>query len=113
MIELDAYLRELISECRSAFGGRLKYVGLQGSYLRGDANEDSDVDVMVILDGFSAEDMDLYRGGLSAEAYDKRPLRRLVRVSAGRVKGGRDQLREIQPRGALSRVVPPVYPYRP
>ena len=62
MIELDAYLRELISACRSAFGGRLMYVGLQGSYLRGEANEDSDIDVMVILDGFSAEDMDEYRG---------------------------------------------------
>ena len=62
MFELNEYLRELISECKSAFGGRLMYVGLQGSYLRGEAKDDSDIDVMVILDEFSVKDMDEYRG---------------------------------------------------
>ena len=62
MFELNKYLYELISECKSAFGVRLMYVGLQGSYLRGEAKEDSDIDVMVIIDGFSVKDMDEYRG---------------------------------------------------
>lgn len=69
MFELNEYLRELISECRSAFGGRLMYVGLQGSYLRGEAKEDSDIDVMVILDDFSVNDMDEYRGILQKIGY--------------------------------------------
>lgn len=69
MFELNEYLRELISECKSVFGGRLMYVGLQGSYLRGEAKEDSDIDVMVILDDFSVKDMDEYRGVLQKIGY--------------------------------------------
>ena len=61
MFELNSYLQALIQECQSAFGHRLLYVGLQGSFLRGEAHEDSDIDVMVILDRFCIQDMDRYR----------------------------------------------------
>jgi hypothetical protein len=61
MFVLDSYLHALILSCRAAFGERLLYVGLQGSYLRGEAHENSDIDVMVILDRFSVQDMDAYR----------------------------------------------------
>ena len=61
MFDLDKYLADLIMNCRSAFGERLLYMGLQGSWLRGEAHENSDVDVMVILDRFSVRDMDTYR----------------------------------------------------
>ena len=61
MFDLDSYLNAQILSCRAAFGDRLLYVGLQGSYLRGEAHEDSDIDVMVILDQFSVQDMDRYR----------------------------------------------------
>ena len=37
-------------------------MGLQGSWLRGEAHENSDIDIMVILDRFSVRDMDTYRG---------------------------------------------------
>ena len=61
MFDLDSYMNALILSCRAAFGERLLYVGLQGSYLRGEAHENSDIDVMVILDRFSVQDMDRYR----------------------------------------------------
>ena len=61
MFDLGSYLHDLISCCQAAFGDRLLYVGLQGSYMRGEAHEGSDIDVMVILDRFSVGDMDLYR----------------------------------------------------
>ena len=61
MFDLDSYLNALILSCRAAFGERLLYVGLLGSYLRGEAHENSDIDVMVILDRFSVQDMDRYR----------------------------------------------------
>ncbi|MBQ9141799.1 MAG: nucleotidyltransferase domain-containing protein [Lachnospiraceae bacterium] len=32
---------------KDEFGDRLLYVGLQGSYLRGEATESSDIDIMV------------------------------------------------------------------
>lgn len=61
MFDLSDYLNDLISNCRTAFGERLLYVGLQGSWLRGEAHENSDIDVMVIIDRFSVQDMDRYR----------------------------------------------------
>ena len=45
------------------------YVCLQGSYLRGEANEDSDIDIMVILDRFCVEDMDAYHAVLKRIGY--------------------------------------------
>ena len=61
MFDLDIYLNDLIYNCRAVFKERLLYVGLQGSWLRGEANENSDIDIMVILDRFCVQDMDRYR----------------------------------------------------
>jgi hypothetical protein len=64
MIDIYEYINSLITECRADFGERLIYVGLQGSYLRGEANENSDIDIMLVLDSLSVEDMDKYRTAL-------------------------------------------------
>ena len=69
MFDLDKYLADLILNCRTAFGERLLYMGLQGSRLRGEAHENSDIDVMVILDRFSVRDMDIYRGILRETGF--------------------------------------------
>ena len=50
--DVDRYLKKLIGECKNAFGARLLYVGLQGSYMRGEAHENSDIDVMMMHDSF-------------------------------------------------------------
>ena len=39
MFDIDRYLDDLIRNCQTVFGERLLYVGLQGSYLRGEARE--------------------------------------------------------------------------
>ena len=72
MFDLDGYLSDLISKCRTHFGDRLLYVGLQGSYLRGEAHEGSDIDVMVILERFSVHDMDRYREILKTIGFYER-----------------------------------------
>jgi len=61
MFNADVYLQELTAAMNGVFGGRLLYVGLQGSYLRGEATENSDLDVMVIIDRLSVQDLDEYR----------------------------------------------------
>ncbi|MBR4745030.1 MAG: nucleotidyltransferase domain-containing protein [Oscillospiraceae bacterium] len=61
MIDVNAYLEKLIPLLKTAFGGRLLYAGLQGSYMRGEPNENSDVDVMIVLDLLTVRDMDVYR----------------------------------------------------
>ena len=72
MFDPDKYLADLILNCRSVFGERLLYMGLQGSWLRGEAHENSDIDVMVILDGLSVRDMDIYRGILKGIGFYER-----------------------------------------
>ncbi|MBQ8510233.1 MAG: nucleotidyltransferase domain-containing protein [Clostridia bacterium] len=54
-------MEALIAGLRERFGDRLRYVGLQGSYLRGEADENSDIDVMVVLDRWETDDLDGYR----------------------------------------------------
>jgi len=49
MFRVDEYIQQLILSMKNVFGGRLLYVGLQGSYLRGEATENSDIDIMVII----------------------------------------------------------------
>lgn len=61
MIDIELYMQSLTRRLQEAFGDRLCYVGLQGSYLRGEAHAKSDIDAMVILESLSAEDMDCYR----------------------------------------------------
>ena len=72
MFDLDRYLNDLISNCQVAFGDRLLSVGLQGSYLRGEAHESSDIDIMVILERFSVHDMDRYREILKTIGFYER-----------------------------------------
>ena len=66
MFHPQTYLPALITQLRRSFGPRLRYVGLQGSYLRGEATEDSDLDVMVVLDRLAPADLDRYRAILAA-----------------------------------------------
>ena len=49
-----------------AFGPRLRFVGLQGSYRRGEATETSDIDLCVILDRLDTADFPRLREVLDA-----------------------------------------------
>ena len=72
MIDIEDYLQKLIGACKNTFRERLLYVGLQGSYMRDEATDQSDVDVMIILEDFSVADMDAYREILKKiGAYEK------------------------------------------
>ena len=61
MLDANACMNDLALRLRDAFGARLVYLGLQGSYARGEADERSDLDVMCVLEGLSAADLDAYR----------------------------------------------------
>ncbi len=69
MFDLQSYLSRLLSLLRRIFGPRLVYLGLQGSYLRGEATENSDIDVMAVIDGFSETDLPFYRQALEQAGY--------------------------------------------
>lgn len=61
MLDIEDYLAQMIHSLQQSFGERLLYVGLQGSYFRGEADAESDIDIMVVLDVLRIPDMDAYR----------------------------------------------------
>lgn len=60
-MELTGWLNGMERELTAAFGDRLLFFGLQGSYGRGEATDASDIDVVVILDRVSFADLETYR----------------------------------------------------
>ncbi|MDE6592317.1 MAG: nucleotidyltransferase domain-containing protein [Oscillospiraceae bacterium] len=72
MLRIDEYIDKLINALKNAFGERLVYVGLQGSYLRGEATESSDIDIMAVIDGITVNDLNVYKNALvSVGDYDR------------------------------------------
>ena len=61
MVDIETWMNELTEKLVSAFEIRLLFLGLQGSYGRGEANEDSDIDVVTVLDRVELADLDHYR----------------------------------------------------
>ena len=72
MIDIDAWLNQYVSAVRSLFGNRVWFIGMQGSYGRGEASEKSDIDVVLILDSLTAGDIAAYRSVL--DGLDHRGL---------------------------------------
>lgn len=62
-------LNKYVSELEKIYGAHLKSVILYGSYARGDFSEESDIDIMILLD---LDDMLIkkYRHELSGITYD-------------------------------------------
>ena len=69
MIEINTWMNEFLSAINKAFGDRVWFVGLQGSYGRGEATETSDIDVVVILDELSITDIHKYNAMLNTLPY--------------------------------------------
>ena len=64
MITPAAWMPTAVEALKHAFGCRLRFVGLQGSYRRGEATEASDIDICVILDRLAPEDVAALRAAL-------------------------------------------------
>ena len=60
MIDITAWMHNFLQTLNETFANRVWFVGLQGSYSRGEATETSDIDVVVILDELSASDIQKY-----------------------------------------------------
>ena len=60
MIDISSWTRKFLQALTETFGDRIWFVGLQGSYGRGEASETSDIDMVVILDELSAADIQCY-----------------------------------------------------
>ena len=88
MIEINTWMNGFLKSINEAFGSRVWFVGLQGSYGRGEARDTSDIDVVVILDELSAADIKAYN-----DMLDTLPHRELI---CGFVSG-KDELLNWEP----------------
>ena len=61
MIDINGWMNDFLRKLNDVFTNRVWFVGLQGSYGRGEATETSDIDVVVILDELSASDIHTYQ----------------------------------------------------
>ena len=73
MIAISSWMDKFIQALEESFGKRVWFVGLQGSYGRGEATETSDIDVVVIFDELTEQDIQSYNAML-----DTLPNRELI-----------------------------------
>ena len=73
MIDITTWMDGFLKALNDNFANRVWFVGLQGSYGRGEATETSDIDVVVILDELSVSDIGEYNAML-----DTFPHRELI-----------------------------------
>ena len=88
MIEINTWMNGFLKSINEAFASRVWFVGLQGSYGRGEARDTSDIDVVVILDELSVADIKAYN-----DMLDTLPHRELI---CGFVSG-KDELLNWEP----------------
>ena len=73
MVDITTWMNDFLQNLNHTFEHRVWFVGLQGSYGRGEATETSDIDVVVILDELSAMDIQTYN-----KMLDTLPHRELI-----------------------------------
>ena len=69
MIDITAWMHSFLQTLNDTFANRVWFVGLQGSFARGEATETSDIDIVVILDTFSALDIQTYNNMLDTLSH--------------------------------------------
>ena len=61
MIDIQTWIKIFTEKVEKVFANRLWFIGLQGSYGRGEATDRSDIDAVVILDELRINDLITYR----------------------------------------------------
>lgn len=69
MIDISTWMNTFLKALNETFGDRVWFVGLQGSYGRGEATENSDIDVVVILDKLFVQDVGTYNAILDSLSH--------------------------------------------
>ena len=73
MKDITAWMKNFLQTLNETFTNRVWFVGLQGSFARGEATQTSDIDIVVILDELSAVDIQTYN-----DMLDTLPHRELI-----------------------------------
>lgn len=73
MINIAVWLKDFSKTLNDKFSNRIWFIGLQGSYARGEATDTSDIDTVVILDELTVDDINVYN-----EILNELPYRELM-----------------------------------
>lgn len=60
-MDIEVWMNDLIDQLKTEFKERLVLVGLQGSRARDEQREDSDIDIVVVIEDLNADDLASYR----------------------------------------------------
>ena len=72
MIDIENWLEIFSDRLEKSFGNRIDFIGIQGSCSRGEADDKSDIDVVVIFDKLTADDLKKYDEAVSDIEYRDR-----------------------------------------
>lgn len=61
IVDIRSWVTQFSQLLKGSFGERLRFVGYQGSYARGEATQSSDLDIVAVLDHVDTHDLDVYR----------------------------------------------------
>ena len=73
MIDIKTWIKDFTEKVEQTFADRVWFIGLQGSYGRGEATATSDIDMVVVLNELRVNDLKTYR-----DMLDTLPNRELV-----------------------------------
>ena len=69
MFDIKEWTERFKEEILKNFEYRIEFIGIQGSYARGEATENSDIDVVVIFDELTIDDLQRYDEVISAMSH--------------------------------------------
>ena len=69
---IDNWVDELVLKLKNEYGYRINFIGLQGSYKRKEASDSSDIDIVVILNKLTIQDLKKYRVIISEMPYKEK-----------------------------------------
>lgn len=69
MLDISTWLEKYTATVQALFHRRVWFIGLQGSYARGEARANSDIDIVLILDQLTPPDLQAYGAVLDGLPY--------------------------------------------
>ncbi len=69
---IEDWIDELVLKIKKEYGDRVTFIGLQGSYRRKEASDSSDIDIVVILNELTMQDLKKYREIISQMPYKEK-----------------------------------------
>lgn len=72
MFDINCWLKEIQTKIKNTYGEKVLFIGYQGSYRRNEANENSDIDMVIVLEKLGIEELEQYRKIVESMDYSEK-----------------------------------------